>query len=187
MSSKRYELEYNNGPGKEPTTFYVQETTNRHGSTAYVLTEHPDNKGAHVSSVASKFGDAKINEQLAQDPKFKPESTRLYAERPERGQDGEPRFAEYRAKTTQQQNISEQPNLYEGKASQWQWNDGNRMDKPEAEQRVGASIETSNRFQNKAPEQQNQEFADASMSSTQQADQLREAARQQEATQKHQR
>jgi len=187
MSSKRYEIEYDNGPGKEPTLLYVQEV-NRPKGTAYVLTEHPENQGPHVSQVASKFGDAKIKEQVEADPKYRPESFRMYAERPERGRDNEPRFAEFSAKTTQQENISTEPNRFEHRASEWMWKDGNRWEKPEAERIVGAEIETSpQRFQDKPTQDQNQEFREASLSGNRQTNELRTAAQEQEARQKHQR
>jgi len=165
MSSIRYEYDHLNGGDEPPTKCFIQATTNEHGSTAYILTERPDNEGRNVASIASQVGDAFIDMELAKDPSYKPESFRFYAERPERGEDGEPRFAELDAKTTKLENISETDNEYKLKADEWQWKDGNRFDRGELEEQLGAEVVLpERRFQDKSFEQQNQEFMEASFS-----------------------
>lgn len=161
MSSVRYIAPYGDEPGK----CYVQETTNEFGSTAYVLTEHPDNEGRHVSAKAYDLGDSLIGMKQESDPSFRPESLRIFAERPERGQDGESRFSELQAQTTLYENVSMVPNVNEPQATGWRWDDGNRMDKPDMEQRVGAEVETAiYPWRDRSVEDLNKEFDGASLS-----------------------
>ena len=160
MNSKKFDYTLDDGN----TWCYVLATTNDQGSTAYVLTEHPDNQGKPVHNQASEVGDRLIGAELANDSSYKPESLRLYAERPELGEDGSPRFAEYDAHLTKQENISTNDNEYVFKADEWRWSDGNRMDRSELENVLGTEIETGPlRFQDKSPMEQNKEFAEAQM------------------------
>ena len=185
MSSTRYPYEHDNGPGQEPTKCYIQEIDSGRGH-SYVLSEHPENKGKHVSQVAPEIGDSLVRKEMAENPKFEPERLQLYTERPasERGFNDEPRFAKLEAKTTQEQNVSQEPNRFEYKPSEWRWSDGYRMDKPEAERNVGAEIETNPRFQDQSIEQQNKQFAEADMPRTEEAQQMRDAAQQEQARQR---
>lgn len=179
MSSKRYEYEVDHGPGQEPTRMYIQEVARPNGTT-YVLTNHPENQGQHVSNVATRFADGKVKEELSKDPSYRPESFRMYSERPERGADNEPRFALYEAKTTKQENISTDPNRFEHKASEWQWRDGKRSDKHEVERSVGAEIKTERPQQEQSQAQQNRESQEAKMSAIdRQAEQQRLAEQKQ--------
>lgn len=164
MKSVRYEYDHENGENEPVTKCFVQETTNEYGSTAYILTERPDNEGKNVATIAPEIGDSLVAEKLEQDPSYKPEQLRLYAERPERGEDGESRFAELSARTTKFENVSEVDNEFQLKADDWQWKDGNRFDKSELEQSLGAEITMpERRFQDLSIEEQNQEFRQASI------------------------
>lgn len=180
MSSKRYAVEVDNGAGQEPTRMYVQEVSRPNGTT-YVLTNHEQNQGAHVSSVASRFGDGKIKEEISKDPSYKPESFRMYSERPERGPDGNPRFAQYEAKTTRVENTSSDPNRHQHQASEWQWRDGKRSDKHEVERSVGAEIKTDSRAKEQTQNQQSNELKEATMPAIdRQAEQQRQAQQKQQ-------
>lgn len=180
MSSKRYEYEVDHGPGQEPTRMYVQEVSRPNGTT-YVLTNHPENKGQEVSSVASRFGDGKVKEEISKDPSYKPESFRMYSERPERGPDGNPRFAQYEAKTTRLENTSSDPNRLQHQASEWQWRDGKRSDKHEVERSVGAEIKTDSRSKDQNQNQQSNDLKEANLTATdRQAEQQRQAQQKQQ-------
>ncbi|MFK5019510.1 hypothetical protein ACI4CV_27325, partial [Klebsiella pneumoniae] len=91
------------------------EIPKENGSSIFVFTEHPDKPQdvPHVWDQAYEMGDSLIRAELEKDSAFKPESFSMYVERPERGADGEPRFAEYDAKTTKAENVSMVDNIYE--------------------------------------------------------------------------
>lgn len=173
MSWTKHEVVYQHKDGRE-TTLYMQTDGNR-----YVLSEHPDNKGPHVSSVAPLYGDQGVKNSLDVDPKNRPENFQLYAERP----DG--RFDQWQAKTTMNENISQDPNRFEHKASEWQWRNSTQIEHADLEQKLGARFEQGNlRYQDMSHEQQNKAFQEASLAKTEQSEQLRQAANQQEEAQK---
>lgn len=129
MSWTRHELEFDHPDGKV-TTFYMQTDGSR-----YVLSEHPENQGPHVSLVASRYGDEIVRNNLEVNPKSQPEQAQLYAER----LDG--RFDQWEARTTRVQDISQQPNRVEHQASEWQWRNAHQLEPQELQNKLGTQLE----------------------------------------------
>ena len=151
MNSKRFVYP---GIDGEKALYNIDHIVNDAGKETFVFSNHPD-KGTdtpNVWSVVSELSDSIIEDRLNKDSKFTPEIMTFYAERPERGQDGEARFSEWEATTTQFENVSTTRGVYEPKVSEWGWEDGNRMDKTELEERLEMEIKT-------APFQTQAEFA----------------------------
>jgi len=152
--------------------FYLQ-TNGRQ----YVLSEHPDNQGPHISQYASKVGDDLVEREIQLDPKKKPEDFKLYAERQDKGQDGAARFDRWEARTTLTENISEEPNRFENQASEWLWKNARQSEHSDLEQSLGAKIEQGQLHRSKwDAEQLNQEFREASLPKTWASEELRQAA-----------
>jgi hypothetical protein len=115
------------------------------------------------------------------DSKNRPENVQLYAERQDKGQDGATRFDQWEAKTTMTQNVSQEPNRIESQASEWQWKNARQSEHSELEQKLGAKLEQGNLHSSKwDAERQNQEFREASLPKTEQSEELRQAAREQQ-------
>jgi|GEM_PF-7016304 len=169
---KTYELmfEHENVPD---STFFLQ-TNGRQ----YVLSEHPENQGPHVSQFASKYGDEVARNNIEVDSKNRPESVQLYAER----QDG--RFDQWEAKTTMTKNVSQEENRIDSQATEWQWKNAKQSEHSELEQSLGTKLEQGhlNPKQGDA-ERQNQEVREASLPKTEQSEELRQAAREQQSKQ----
>jgi hypothetical protein len=171
----KHEVIFEHENGQE-SLFYMQ-TNGRQ----YVLSEHPENQGPHVSQFASKFGDEVVRNNIEVDSKNRPESVQLYAERQDKGQDGATRFDQWEAKTTMTQNVSQEPNRIESQASEWQWKNAKQSEHSDLEQSLGAKVEQGHLHSSKwDAERQNQEFREASLSKTEQSEELRQAAREQQ-------
>lgn len=180
----KHEIEFQHGDGQK-TLMYMQTDGRR-----YVLSEHPENQGPHVSTAATKYGDEVAKNNLDVDHKNRPENVQLYAER----RDG--RFDQWEAKTTRDQNVSTEPNRFEYKASEWQWKNAKQFEHGELQQGLGTKLEQGHtKFQDKPAEEQNQAFREASMAKTGQSesardvvnDQQQRQAAQQQAAQEQQR
>ena len=168
----KHEVIFEHENGQE-SLFYMQ-TNGRQ----YVLSEHPENQGPHVSQFASKFGDEVVRNNIEVDSKNKPENIQLYAER----QDG--RFDQWEAKTTMTQNVSQEANRFDSQASEWQWKNAKQSEHSDLEQSLGAKLEQGNLHSSKwDAERQNQEFREASLPKTEASEELRQAAREQQSRQ----
>ena len=168
----KHEVIFEHENGQE-SLFYMQ-TNGRQ----YVLSEHPENQGPHVSQFASKFGDEVVRNNIEVDSKNRPENVQLYAER----QDG--RFDQWEAKTTMTQNVSQEANRFDSQASEWQWKNAKQSEHSDLEQSLGTKLEQGNLHSSKwDAERQNQEFREASLPKTEVSEELRQAAREQQSRQ----
>lgn len=168
----KHEVIFEHENGQE-SLFYMQ-TNGRQ----YVLSEHPENQGPHVSQFASKFGDEVVRNNIEVDSKNRPESVQLYAERQDKGQDGATRFDQWEAKTTMTKNVSQEPNCIESQASEWQWKNAKQSEHSELEKRLGAKVEQGHLHSSKwDAERQNQEFRDLSFSNSKESQEIRQEAR----------
>lgn len=165
MAWTKHELIYDHPDGQE--TYFFMQTD----GTRYVLSEHPNNQGPHVSNIAPLYGNMAVENNLDVNPKSQPENLQLYVER----QDG--RFDQWEAKTTKLENTANEPNRFDMKASEWQWKNATQYEHGDLQKQLGAKIEQGNvNFKEMNPEQQNQAFREASLAKTEQSEQLRQAA-----------
>ena len=170
MSWTKHDI-YRDHENGEPTRFWMQTDGKCH-----VLSEHPENMGPHVSTIATKYGDELARKNLDADPKNKPENVRLYAER----RDG--RFDQWEAKTIREMNVSNQPNRFESKPSEWLWKNAHQHEPKNLERQIGARIEQGNtpKSQQSFNDRQNKELREAPLSKREDSAQIREEARAQQ-------
>lgn len=170
MSWTKHDIEFDHDDGRV-TRLFMQTDGDR-----YVLSEHPENGGPHVSTVATQYGDEAIRNNLEADPTRRPEQLRLYAERP----DG--RFDQWEAKTSMERNVATEPNRYQGQASEWQWSNGSQHEHGPLQQQLGARLEQGGTERGKElhAERQDQELRDTALPKTDKSEELRQAAQEQQ-------
>lgn len=137
-----YDFDVPHGKGEPPTTVRLQMVKSGE-VTKYALCEHPENKGQHVSDVATHVGDQLLKKEIKDNPGYKPHQLQLYTEKPGRP-DGVPVFAKVEAKTTLGKDVQLADGKKVSQATQWQWkDDGNRVAKADLERGLGAKLQTS--------------------------------------------
>lgn len=170
MSWTKHDIKFDHEDGRI-TRLFMQTDGDR-----YVLSEHPENRGPHVSTMATQYGDAAIKNNMEVDPSRRPEQLRLYVERP----DG--RFDQWDAKTTMYQNVATEPNRQERKATAWDWGNRIQHDHSSLQQQLGVRLEQGGTERGKElyAEHQAQELRDTALPKTDKSEELRQAAREQQ-------
>lgn len=170
---QRLTLEYEHADG-QVTTFYMHTDDRK-----FVLSEHPKNEGPGVWQSATEIGDHIMENNLANDSKAKPEDLVLYAER----HDG--RFDQWQAKTTLYENTSETENVYEHRASEWQWRNAKQTEHPDLERQMETQLEHGHQSRSRMTheERMQQDLRDTPLAKTDQSEALRDEARQQQSRQ----
>ena len=160
----RHDLHITHASGQE--SVYILQTDGRQ----YVLSEHRDNQGPHVSQFATKWGDRVIRSLLKGDAASKPEDFILYAERLDQ------RFDRWEAKTTKREYFPVEGYQLDGIVTEWRWANPNPLKKSQLEVSLGVRlVGGQSNYSHQLAEEQTQVFHEASHSGTMAAEALRQA------------